>query len=237
MPGELKRRVAEMEETLKNHEGRLTKVETKVDTLLKGTEYVFQNSDSIEELYVAAVVGEQGGGWTKVKSELKGKLAVEVHAALGLPYPAPALQQRHGDDWPEGKKEWQLAVDAFLGAFHRGNITNVNVQSRKSGDGSFERIKGTFVVVIKPGDETNLAKRALLHSLETAFRQTAGVPVREGDNITVPGREGKQFLVYLNKTASERKRIAKGKGDSKGKDKGKNKGAGKGKKSKAGKEE
>ena len=58
------------------------------------------------------------------------------------------------------------------------------------------------MVVIAPGDEANLAKRAMV-VLETACRETAGVPVRGGENIITAGRQDKQFLVYLSKTPEE----------------------------------
>ena len=205
----------------------------------KCTEYVFQNATAIENLYMETVQTPNGGGWRKMKEQLKVTLQKQFVEHLQLPFPFPAETQRVGEEWvkneqPTEKKEMVAAVEQFIEAFGVELIQNINAQTRKAANDGRSRIEGTFTVVIAYEIEALMARQAVRTVLERATRKYAGMPVRNfgnaaasvGDTIPVEQLSGSKFLVYNNKTPEERDRKRKrdegaaGKGDGPGGAKG-----------------
>ena len=164
-----------------------------------------------------------------------GAMAKDLATHLKLPYPFP--QSYVGQEFmdnemgPSKLKIRLVATEHFLEAFHTKNVMNVNVQTRKGDGGNRVRIKGTFTIVTRFGNESLNAKQAVEQHLEQETRRYSGLQTHDGEAAPGGDLTGNKLLLYLNKTKDERDRKRAREEEKGGKG---GKGRGKGKKGKKG---
>lgn len=227
-------RFSEVEERQTRLEHRLGGVKRKFDEVYQTTELVLQGTDSVETLYTSSVpeggAGPDAGGFPKVKREILSLLVKEMTAFLGLTYP---LVTEPGDDWSEGKRKvWRALLTWERAATTHALVRNVYARYRRSAEGSWQRIPGTFNVHLRFCLAQLGMHTALVDTLEAQLRWQSGLKAAgktPAEANVAPGE--RVLLVYLNKTEAQREKgKSKGKGDKgKGKGKGDSKGKGKGK--------
>ena len=237
------RRFTDLEARTSQLEKGVARMSKQTDRWQQTLEWVIEGSEKVEEMYMAYIESEGGPGWRKFKEDIGAALIEEIAAHLKLVYPFQTPEPKCKEELGEGATEQQYHHYKQLKEMSEclkesDCVGNINVQRKKGPNDQFERIKGVFVMVLRPGATAWTFKSAVGSGIEKAMRKASGLAVNgEAADVEMAGQQQpKKFLLYHNKTQAQREAGKAAKGKAKGKDKGDGgKGKGKGKKGRAGK--